>query len=73
MAVSGKAVTHPSEWEFCGYQEIQSPKKRKGIIDFKRLMSLLDIESYDQLKEAHSGWVDSVISNEKHARESKWT
>ncbi len=32
------------------YNEIQNPKKRKGIIDFDRLMDLLGFENYDDLK-----------------------
>ena len=32
--------------------EIQSPRKRKGIIDFDRLMGLLGFENYDDLKNA---------------------
>jgi len=31
----------------------QLNKKRKGIIDFDRLMGLLGFENYDDLKDAH--------------------
>ena len=48
MVLAG-AVEHPKQWEFCGYSEIQNPKKRKGIIDFDRLMDLLGFENYDDL------------------------
>jgi hypothetical protein len=34
------------------YNEIQNPRKRKGIIDFDRLMDLLGFEIYDDLKMA---------------------
>jgi putative transposase len=40
-------VEHPKLWEFCGYNEIQKPGKRKGIIDFDRLMDLLGFGNYD--------------------------
>ena len=39
--VRAGVVEHPAEWEFCGYKEIQNPRKRKGIIDFDRLIDLL--------------------------------
>ena len=52
MVLAG-VVAHPKQWEFCGYNEIQSPRKRKGIIDFVRLMDLLGIENYENLKAAH--------------------
>ena len=37
--VRAGAVSHPSEWTHCGYNEIQNPKKRYGIIDFPRSVS----------------------------------
>ena len=45
--VRAGVVEHPSEWEFCAYNEIQNPKKRKGIIDFEILMNLLEIENWN--------------------------
>lgn len=71
--VRAGVIMHPLEWEFCGYNEIQHPKKRKGIIAFKKLMELLNIESYDHLKEAHRKWVESAIIDGSNNRESKWT
>ena len=31
--VRAGVVEHPRRWEFCGYNEIQNPRKRKGIIE----------------------------------------
>ena len=72
MVRSG-VVKHPSEWECCGYNEIQNPRQRKGIIDFERLEKLLGFETYDELKTAHYKWVESVLQAESHSREAKWT
>ena len=55
------------------YNEIQNPKKRKGIIDFDRLIGLLGFENYDDLKGAHYQWVESEIPNDVSAKENKWT
>jgi putative transposase len=66
-------VKHPAQWEFCGYYEIQKPKKRKGIIDFERLMDLLGFKKYDDLKEAHKQWVEMAVQTGDRDRESKWT
>ncbi len=71
--VRAGVVGHPTQWEFCGYNEIQNPRKRKGIIDFDRLMGLLGFENYDDLKEAHSRWVDSEMQADNHDKETKWT
>jgi len=71
--VRAGVVEHPAQWEFCGYNEIQRPRKRKGIIDFTRLMDLLGFESYDGLKDAHCQWADSAVLSGNCDRESKWT
>jgi hypothetical protein len=42
--VRASVVEHPSQWEVCGYNEIQNHRKRKGIIDFDRLIGLLGNE-----------------------------
>jgi putative transposase len=55
------------------YNEIQNPRKRKGIIDFDLLMDLLGIENYDDLKEARGKWVDSAIKTDNSDKENKWT
>ena len=55
------------------YNEIQSPQKRKGIIDFDRLMELLGFENYDDLKDAHHKSVDSAMPTDNRGKENKWT
>jgi len=36
--VRAGAVAHPRDWEVGGYNEIQAPWKRKGVIDFVALL-----------------------------------
>ena len=55
------------------YNEIQNPRKRKGIIDFDRLMDLLGFDNYDDLKDAHSRWVDSEMQTDDRDKENRWT
>ena len=71
--VRAGVVEHPTQWEFCGYNEIQGPRKRKGIIDFDRLMELLGFKNHDELKDAHCKWVDSAQKIGKGFKENKWT
>ncbi len=71
--VRAGVVKHPAQWEFCGYNEIQNPRKRKGIIDFDRLMVLLGFENYEDLKDAHYKWVGSAIQTVNSDKENKWT
>ena len=64
---------HPQEWLHSGYNEIQRPRQRYGIIDFKNLMALLQIENFADLKEAHREWIEETLKKSKVVRESKWT
>ena len=66
-------VKHPSEWLFCGYNEIQAPSKRYSLIDRKRLMTLFNIDDSDRLSEVYKGWVEEVLGRDKNSREAKWT
>jgi hypothetical protein len=38
--VRAGVVTHPSEWPFSGYNEIQNPRERYALIDHENLMEL---------------------------------
>jgi len=40
--VRAGVVNHPSEWSFSGYNEIQKPRERYSLIDYKRLPSALN-------------------------------
>ena len=71
--VRAGVVEHPAQWEFCGYNEIQNPRKRKSIIDFDRLMNLLGLQNYDDLKDAQYKWVNSAIQINNSDKENKWT
>lgn len=39
--VRADVVTHPSEWPFCGYNEIRNPRQRYSLIDHEHLSNLL--------------------------------
>ena len=43
-------VAHPSEWSFCGYNEIQEPKRKNVLINYQKLTSTEAEDSY-QLRE----------------------
>ena len=69
--VRAGVVNHPSDWEFSGYNEIQNPRQRYAFINYKRLMQLLNLQTIDELRESHSGWIDEALKGENR-RESKW-
>ena len=67
------AVKHPSEWPFCGYSEIQEPKRKNILINYKRLTELIGFETYDEVRTNHRRWVEDCLQNGSDARDDKWT
>ena len=71
--VRAGVVSHPSEWPFSGYNEIQDPPQRYPLIDRQGLMDLLGIDDSDRLSKVYKGWVEDFLRKGGHAREEKWT
>ena len=71
--VRAGVVRHPSEWPFSGYNEIQKPRERYALIDYRGLTYLLDFGSTYDFAEAHRFWVEQVLRGGTKLRESKWT
>ena len=71
--VRAGVVSHPSEWTSSGYNEIQKPRNRYGLIDHQSLMNLLNIDNHEDLKELHRKWVERSLKGSNRIRESKWT
>ena len=71
--VRAGAVRHPSEWPFSGYQEIQNPPKRGGLIDRANLLKLCEEKDEGQLKNVLKKLMEEILAQDKMERESKWT
>jgi len=66
-------VDHPSQWPFCGYNEIQKPRRKSVLIDYDKLRELLGVGSYDLVKRYHKGWVEDYLGGGNNIRNDKWT
>jgi hypothetical protein len=71
--VRAGVVNHPSDWAFGGYNEIQNPKRKKSLINYQKLTSLLGFASYDDVIKNHKRWVDDYLGNGKNIHDEKWT
>jgi putative transposase len=71
--VRAGAVEHPSEWAFCGYNEIQVPPQRYTLIDRKQLMTVLGIDNSEGFGKIYKGWVDAALTRDNNVREDRWT
>jgi putative transposase len=66
-------VSHPHQWDESGYNEIQQPRQRYGLINHRCLMDLLSIPSMDVLQRLHRDWVEESLRAERSARNGKWS
>jgi putative transposase len=71
--VRANKVEHPSQWQWCGYNEIQKPRRRNVIIDYQKLIELSGFKSYDEFQSAHKSWIEHSLTSDKLKRESHWT
>jgi putative transposase len=66
------AVSHPAQWDCCGYQEIQTPRERYRIIDREGAARLLGYESPDALSTAQEDWIKSSLAKGDR-RQTQWS
>ncbi len=71
--VRAGVVNHPSEWEMCGYNEIQKPQERYTLLDKKGLMEFCGINDMSQLKEEYRQWVEEALKEDESRREATWS
>jgi putative transposase len=71
--VRAGVVNHPSKWFYCGYNEIQKPRKKNILIDYKKLAELLNVESCDQLRLRHREWNEDYLKKPLKTRRDEWT
>jgi putative transposase len=70
--VRAGAVTHPEQWKHGGFNEIQRPPQRYGLIDLKRLASLCGLHTVEELQVAHRQWVEDALAQARK-RDERWS
>jgi putative transposase len=71
--VRAGVVDHPSMWPFCGYTEIQEPRRKNMLIDYERLRGVFGAGSYDELQRSHRGWIEEYLGNGEKSRQDGWS
>ena len=71
--VRAGVVEHPAQWVHGGYREIQTPRRKCILIDYKRLNKLCGYDEYESFQTAHGRWVETAVRKESPQRESTWT
>jgi len=57
----------------CGYNEIQNPRHRYALIDYNRLMPLLQMKDIGELQASCRKRVEEELTARNQTRDSKWT
>ena len=71
--VRAGVVSHPSEWTFGGYNEIQEPRRKCVLINYQRLAQLAGFSTYDAFQKVHKDLVSESLANDDNSRHTKWT
>jgi putative transposase len=71
--VRAGVVSHPTEWAFGGYNEIQSPRRKCVLIDYEKLADLSGCDSYATFQSLHKKLINDAIENDKNKREARWS
>jgi hypothetical protein len=71
--VRAGVVLHPSEWAFCGYNEIRKPRRKNILIDYQGLSELTGFADYDAFQRAHQEMVNDSLAACNNTRQAQWT
>lgn len=71
--VRNGVVSHPSEWPFGGYNEIQKPRRKCVLIAYQKLAELTGFATYDAFRKAHKELVSESLANGNNFRQTQWT
>jgi len=66
-------LDRPSQWYWCGYNEIQKPRRKNVLIDYDKLRELAGYNTFDTFQTAHRKWVDSSLASHGIRREQRWS
>lgn len=71
--VRAGVVAHPSQWRWCGYDELTGTRVRYRILDCERLLESLGLTSLADFRSLHEQGIEEAIQRRALAREATWT
>jgi len=71
--VRNGVVSHPSDWPFEGYNEIQTPRRKCVLIAYQKLAELTGCNTYDSFQKHHKKFVNELLEVGNHMRQAQWT
>ncbi len=71
--VRAGVVSHPSEYKNSGFNEIQNPPKRYGIINRKMLLEYFTAQDENEFLKQHRNWIGEELNQNTLERNQDWT
>ena len=71
--VRARAVAHPSEWRWCGYDELVGRRKRYRLIDIDRVLQLRGTNSPAELAVNYEAAIAERLGQGELKREPVWS
>ncbi len=71
--VRNGVVSHSFEWPFCGYNEIQIPRKKCILIAYEKLAKLAGFEDYELFRKTHKELITESLMKGNNCRQAQWT
>ncbi len=64
---------HPSQWRWCGYEELSGKRLRYCIIDSERLLETMEFNSTEEFQTVYENLIKMKIESDELKREACWT
>jgi putative transposase len=71
--VRAHVVSHPSDWRWCGYNELLGEKARYRLLDMDGVLELLGIADIYSFRLEYAERIQRAIVNKGLNREKRWT
>jgi len=71
--VRAGVVEHPSQWRWCGYDELTGKRARYCLLDFDRLLESLGVSSLTEYRLIQEQGIEEAIQRRELKRQATWT
>jgi putative transposase len=71
--VRAGVVTHPTQWRWCGYDELVGQRARYRLLDFDRLLESLGVSTLREYRLFQEQGIEDAIQRRELERQAVWT
>lgn len=71
--VRAGVVEHPSQWRWCGHDELMGVRLRYRILNIDRLLQSLGVARLADMQAAYSDGIEERLARRELSREAQWT